>query len=145
VSLDVLDSNGNYRNIGSATSDANGFYSLAWKPDITGKFTVYANFAGTKAYYGASAVAAFVVDEAAPGAPIEPEQPTDPIGPIEPEEPTEVPTEPEEPTEVPTEPEQPTEPEPEAPFLTTEVAIIIAVAVIAVAAIAAYWVLRRRK
>jgi hypothetical protein len=43
----------------------------------------------------------------------------------------------------PIEPE-PTEPE-EAPFITTEIAIIIAVVVVAVVGIVAYWVLRKRK
>ncbi|MCW4046871.1 MAG: PQQ-like beta-propeller repeat protein [Candidatus Bathyarchaeota archaeon] len=64
VSIDVLDSNGNYRNIGTVTSDANGFYSFEWKPDIPGKFTVYAKFAGSESYYGSSAETAFVVEEA---------------------------------------------------------------------------------
>ncbi len=44
VIIDVLDANGNYRNIGNTTSDANGFYSLQWTPDIPGKFTVIATF-----------------------------------------------------------------------------------------------------
>jgi outer membrane protein assembly factor BamB len=63
VTLDVLDANGNYRNIGTATSDANGFYSFAWEPDIPGKYTVYARFAGSAGYYGSFAETAFVVDE----------------------------------------------------------------------------------
>jgi hypothetical protein len=64
VVLDVLDANGNYRNIGTVTSDANGFYSFAWEPDIPGKYTVYASFAGSRSYYGSCAETAFVVDEA---------------------------------------------------------------------------------
>jgi outer membrane protein assembly factor BamB len=64
VSIDVLDSNGNYRNIGTTTSDANGFFSFAWQPDIPGNFTVYATFAGSKSYWGSHAETAFVVDEA---------------------------------------------------------------------------------
>jgi len=49
-------------------------------------------------------------------------------------------------TEAPS-PAQPIEPEEpaEAPFITTEVAIILAVAVVAVISIVAYWVLRKRK
>jgi outer membrane protein assembly factor BamB len=64
VSLDVIDANGNFRNIGTATSDASGFYSMDWKPDIPGKYTVIATFAGSEAYYASYAEAAFVVDEA---------------------------------------------------------------------------------
>jgi len=66
VSLDVVDANGNYRNIGTATSDANGVFSFSWQPDIPGEFTVYATFAGSKSYYGSFAETAFVVDEAVP-------------------------------------------------------------------------------
>jgi outer membrane protein assembly factor BamB len=65
VSINVLDANGNYRNIGTTTTDANGFYSLQWTPDISGKYTVIATFAGTNGYYGSSAEAAFAVDEPA--------------------------------------------------------------------------------
>jgi hypothetical protein len=42
VSIDVLDSNGNYRNIGTATSDVSGKFSFTWTPDIPGDFTVIA-------------------------------------------------------------------------------------------------------
>ena len=65
VSLYVVDSNGNYRSIGTATSDASGKYSLQWTPDIPGKYTVYATFAGSGAFYGSSDQTAFCVDPAA--------------------------------------------------------------------------------
>jgi hypothetical protein len=64
VTIDVIDANGNFRNIGTATSDASGFYSLAWTPDIHGSYNVYATFAGTGGYYGSYAETAFVVDQA---------------------------------------------------------------------------------
>lgn len=66
VSLIVLDSNGNYREIGATTSSANGQYSLSWKPDIPGHYTVFASFAGSKGYWPSSAETSFTVDEAAP-------------------------------------------------------------------------------
>jgi hypothetical protein len=59
VIIYVLDSNGNYRPIGTVTSDANGMYSLTWMPDISGDFTVYAKFAGTQGYFGSSAETSF--------------------------------------------------------------------------------------
>jgi hypothetical protein len=62
VKINVVDSNGNYREIGATTSDADGFFSLNWKPDITGKYTVYASFAGSKSYWPAHAVTSFAVD-----------------------------------------------------------------------------------
>ncbi len=59
VTLYVLDSNNNYRTIGTTTTGANGFFSFNWKPDIAGNYTVTATFAGTQSYYGSSAQAAF--------------------------------------------------------------------------------------
>ncbi len=41
VTLSVIDSNGNYRDIGTTIANADGFYSFNWKPDIDGKFSVY--------------------------------------------------------------------------------------------------------
>jgi outer membrane protein assembly factor BamB len=68
VALSVVDNNGNYRNIGTTTSDADGFFSFNWMPDIEGKFTVYASFAGSESYWPSHAVTAFAVDPAAPTA-----------------------------------------------------------------------------
>jgi hypothetical protein len=65
VSIDVVDSNGNLRNIGTATTSSDGTYSLQWKPDIEGKYTVYANFAGSNGYWPSHASTSFAVDPAA--------------------------------------------------------------------------------
>jgi len=51
VAVAVTDSNGNCYNIGTATTDATGMYSLTWTPTIPGNFTVTATFAGTKGYW----------------------------------------------------------------------------------------------
>ncbi len=50
VSLDVIDSNGNFRNIGTATSDMTGTFGYMWEPDIPGQYTVIATFAGSESY-----------------------------------------------------------------------------------------------
>ena len=55
VNIYVLDSNSNYRQIGTTTSDASGTFSYTWKPDIPGDFTVYAVFAGSNGYWPSSA------------------------------------------------------------------------------------------
>jgi hypothetical protein len=68
VTVDVLDSNGNYRNIGTAVTDATGTYSLQWKPDITGKYTVIATFHGNNGYWPSYSETSFAVDPAAPTA-----------------------------------------------------------------------------
>jgi hypothetical protein len=59
VTISVIDSNGNYRQIGSTTSDALGSFDFTWTPDIPGHFTVYAQFAGSNSYYPSSASAGF--------------------------------------------------------------------------------------
>jgi hypothetical protein len=63
VMISVIDANGNYREIGTVTSDSSGFYSLSWMPDIPGEYKVIATFAGSKAYYGSYDQGTFVVDE----------------------------------------------------------------------------------
>ena len=64
VTLSVIDSNGNSRSIGQATTDATGQYSIQWTPDVTGKYTVIASFAGTNGYWPSSSETAFAVDPA---------------------------------------------------------------------------------
>ncbi len=65
IDISVVDSNGNYRTIGTTTSDADGFFTYNWKPDIDGAYTLYAAFAGSKAYWPSHAETSFVVDPAA--------------------------------------------------------------------------------
>jgi hypothetical protein len=65
ITLSVVDANGNYRTIGTTTSN-DGFFSLNWKPDIEGQYTVYASFAGSESYWPSHAVTSFAVDPAAP-------------------------------------------------------------------------------
>ena len=68
VTVDVLDSNGNYRNIGTTTTDATGNYKVIWTPDIPGDFTVIATFHGTNGYWPSYAEEAFTVGNPAPTA-----------------------------------------------------------------------------
>lgn len=65
IDLSIVDSNGNYREIGTTTS-IDGFFSFNWKPDIEGQYTVYANFAGSESYWPSHAITSFAVDPAAP-------------------------------------------------------------------------------
>jgi hypothetical protein len=60
--LSVVDSNGNYRTIGSTTSTIEGYFTYTWIPDITGPYYVYASFAGSESYWPSQAVASFAVD-----------------------------------------------------------------------------------
>ena len=66
VTISVIDSNGNLRQIGQTTSDSFGTFSLTWNPDISGDYKVIANFAGSNAYYGSSASTTIHATEAHP-------------------------------------------------------------------------------
>lgn len=63
ISIDVIDDNGNYRNIGTTTSDSSGTFAITWTPDIPGGFKVIATFAGSESYYGSCAQAYFYASE----------------------------------------------------------------------------------
>jgi hypothetical protein len=64
VTLSVVDSNGNYRTIGTTTSDGTGSFGFTWTPDISGSYTIIATFAGSGAYYGSTAQTHFYASEA---------------------------------------------------------------------------------
>ena len=78
VAISVIDSNGNSRQIGTTTSNADGTFSLTWTPDISGAYTVTASFAGSESYYLSSAGTSFYASEAptATAAPTQPPQST---------------------------------------------------------------------
>ena len=66
VTLTAIDSNNNLINIGSATTNMNGLYSYIWTPpNVSGKYTVTATFAGTNSYYPSNAQTTMVVQSAA--------------------------------------------------------------------------------
>ncbi len=65
VTLSVLDPNGNYYTVGTTTSDSMGNFKLAFTPQVPGEYNIYANFAGSGAYYGSGAETAIVVDNTA--------------------------------------------------------------------------------
>jgi hypothetical protein len=67
VSIDAVDPNGNWVHLGSTKSDTTGNFGLAWTtPDIPGKYTVIATFAGSKSYYASYAETYAFVSEAPP-------------------------------------------------------------------------------
>jgi hypothetical protein len=145
VKLTAIDPNGNYQDIGYATTDTAGNFGTSWAPPVPGDYFIMAEFEGSASYGSSFDTTYFTVGPApSPAVPIEPEpEPTEPE-PTEPEPTEPEPTEPE-----PTEPE-PTEPEPtepaEAPlFSTTDLAIIAAVVIVAVIGIVAFWALKKRK
>jgi outer membrane protein assembly factor BamB len=64
VTIDVLDSNNNYRTIGTTTTDTTGNFRVTWTPDIVGNYTVFATFAGTNGYWSSTAEDGFNVMQA---------------------------------------------------------------------------------
>jgi hypothetical protein len=64
VVISVLDPNTNCYEVGRVTSDATGFYHCSFTPPVPGEYTVYATFAGSKAYWPSSAETAITVDSA---------------------------------------------------------------------------------
>jgi hypothetical protein len=64
VVLSVLDPNNNVYDIDTATSDSSGMFSFLFEPEVPGKYTVIATFAGSKSYYGSFGQTAIGVEEA---------------------------------------------------------------------------------
>ncbi len=73
VSIDAMDKNNNYIHIGDTTTDASGSFSFMFTPTDSGKYTVYATFAGSGAYYGSYAQTALGVQEKPAPVVVEPE------------------------------------------------------------------------
>ncbi len=66
VIITVLDPNNNYYEVGTTTSDTNGFYSAVFTPQVPGKYIITVSFAGSSSYYPSHAVTAFAVDPSSP-------------------------------------------------------------------------------
>jgi hypothetical protein len=64
VVVSVLDPNNNCYEVGRATSDASGYFRCSFTPAVPGEYTIYASFAGSKAYYGSSAETGINVENA---------------------------------------------------------------------------------
>jgi hypothetical protein len=64
VTLDAVDPNGNFVNIGTVTSDASGMFKKAFTPEVPGEYTIIASFAGSKSYYTSYAETAIAVSDA---------------------------------------------------------------------------------
>jgi outer membrane protein assembly factor BamB len=66
VTISVLDSNGNTRQIGTATTNSEGLFHFQWAPDIEGEYVLTAAFAGSESYWPSSGQTALGVTEAQP-------------------------------------------------------------------------------
>ncbi len=126
VTLYSIDPNGNYQDIGEVTSDLWGSFGKSWVPPVPGDYLIVAEFKGSDSYWASSASTYVTVTEAPSVAQA-----------MEPELAAPAPT-------APTQTE-PTTPTAEAPFITTEIAIIAAVAVACIIGAVAFLALRKRK
>ena len=76
VTLDAIDPNGNFVHLGDATTDTSGTFGYAWTPpNVPGKYTIIATFAGSKSYYSSYAEAYAVVSETPAATPAATAQP----------------------------------------------------------------------
>jgi hypothetical protein len=64
VKLTAVDPNGNSQDIGTAVTDINGNYAIAWTPPVEGVYHVTVTFEGTESYYGSTQTTYFVVGPA---------------------------------------------------------------------------------
>jgi outer membrane protein assembly factor BamB len=134
VHLTAIDPNGNFQDIGTATSNALGTYAFPWVPPVPGLYTVTATFEGSESYYRSEAATSLYVSEAAAPAVNTP-------APTQTAQPT-VPT----PTPMQSVSPSPSEaPQPPASAMPTTTYIAIGVAVIVIVAAAAVLILRKRK
>jgi len=137
VHLTALDPNGNYQDIGTATSNALGNFAFSWTPPVPGLYTVTATFEGSNSYFKSEAGTAFVVSTAPSAAPV--------ITPAPTAAPTLVPTQtpPVQTASASPSPSIAVEPPTSAMPTTTYIAIVAAVVIIV--AVAAALILRKRK
>jgi outer membrane protein assembly factor BamB len=113
VKLTAIDPNGNYQDLGTATSDATGNFGKSWTPPVPGTYMIIASFEGSESYWPSMETTYLEVNSPSPAGQMEPELTTPTLT--------------------------------EAPFITTEIAIIMAVAVAVVIGTAATWALKKRK
>ena len=68
VTLDAIDPNGTFINIGTVTTDISGSFGYIWTPETPGKYLIFATFMGSHSY-GSSMATTYVGVSEAPQAP----------------------------------------------------------------------------
>jgi hypothetical protein len=137
VHITAIDPNGNFQDIGTVTSDADGVFGTMWTPPVPGVYKVTASFEGTNSYFKSQGTAMFAVSTAS-AAPIVTQTPIVTSPPTPTVAPTSTPIQPVSPS-----PTQAVNPPTSAEPTTTYIAIGAAVVVIVL--VAAVLLLRRRK
>jgi hypothetical protein len=79
VIISVLDPNTNCYEVGRTTSDTSGFFSCDFVPEVPGKYTVVATFAGSEGYWPSHAETAVYVEDAPQPTPVPTPVPQAPV------------------------------------------------------------------
>jgi outer membrane protein assembly factor BamB len=80
VKIEIIDPNGEYSWIGTATTDPDGNFAYSFIPQIEGQYMIISTFDGSASYYGSHDIAYIMVDPApSPSSPITPETPVEPL------------------------------------------------------------------
>ena len=74
VKIEIVDPNGAYAWIGTATTDSDGNFAYSMKPAIEGQYMIIATFDGSNSYYGSHAITYISVDPASSGVNLSPIQ-----------------------------------------------------------------------
>ncbi|MBA7468573.1 hypothetical protein ES707_03824 [subsurface metagenome] len=75
VTLEAVDPNYNYQNLGTVTTDVYGNYGFTFEPEVPGQYMIIATFYGSDAYYASTTTTYLSVDPApSPASPIEAEE-----------------------------------------------------------------------
>ncbi|PVX23892.1 MAG: hypothetical protein CW691_09415 [Candidatus Bathyarchaeum sp.] len=111
VKLEAVDPNGNYKYLGTTTTDSAGKYAFAFEPELEGTYMIIGTFDGSRSYYGSYSTEYVQVGSASASTQIQHDAET----------------------------------ASEAPLISTEVAVIVAVAVICIIGVVAFWALKKRK
>ena len=118
VFLQAMFSNGTVYDIGEVYSDGSGNFAYTWTPPINDQIKILATFCGSDSYWGCDTTTSLLtVPEGSLGEYLELES---------------------------TEPET-IEPIAETPFITTELAVILAVTITSLICVAAFWAFSKRK
>jgi hypothetical protein len=64
VTISVSDPNGNTYDVGTTTSNGDGFYTMTFTPEVPGEYVVTATFGGSESYWGSFAKTSLFVEEA---------------------------------------------------------------------------------
>lgn len=66
VTIDAVDSKGEWIHVGAATTDDNGMFSYVWNPPKEGVYTIVATFAGSESYWPSYAQTSLLITAAPP-------------------------------------------------------------------------------